>query len=212
MLPVDHIIYATPDLPSTVQSLGERLGVEPAEGGRHPGWGTRNYLLSLGSRVYLEVLGPDLETAPPEEGRLFALDRLPEPRLLTWAARATGLAGVREQALGGGPVDIGDVVAGRRALPTGGTLEWELTDPALPRCGGLVPFFIDWLESPHPSATAPSGCRLLSLEGFHPDPESVRATLKSVPVPGLSSMTLHAGPAAALRATLQTPRGEVVLS
>ena len=68
MLPIDHLVYATPDLPATVAQVARLTGVAPTEGGRHPGWGTRNYLLSLGERVYLEIVGPDEEQPPPPGG------------------------------------------------------------------------------------------------------------------------------------------------
>lgn len=212
MLPVDHIIYATPDLPGTVAELSARLGVEPAEGGRHPNWGTRNYLLSLGSRMYLEVLGPDPEQDAPPEGRLFGLDQLAGPRLLTWAARASDLPAIREGARTAGGHELGEVQEGRRTLPDGNQLAWMLTDPAPFPEGGVVPFLIDWMDSPHPSTTTPAGCRLLSLEATHPEPDAVRALLKSIPVPGLGSLILHTGPSPGIRATLQTPQGEVVLT
>ena len=38
---------------------------------------------------------------------------------------------------------------------------------------GLVPFLIDWKDSPHPSASTPQGCTLVSLRGEHPDPAAV---------------------------------------
>ncbi|MEZ7125980.1 VOC family protein [Nonomuraea sp. AD125B] len=74
---LDHLVYATPDLDATVAELERRLGVRAAVGGRHPGLGTRNRLIGLGGRSYLEVIGPDPEQEEPAG---------PRPFLINWGA------------------------------------------------------------------------------------------------------------------------------
>lgn len=54
---VDHLVYATPDVDRTVDELERRLGIRAAPGGRDPARGTKNALLALGARSYLEIVG-----------------------------------------------------------------------------------------------------------------------------------------------------------
>lgn len=191
-----------------METIEARLGVRPAPGGRHPVFGTRNALLALGERAYLEVIGPDPEAAPAS-GRLpFGIARLDAPRLAAWAVAASNLDRCRPVALAAG-YDPGFVQSGSRETPGGRRLEWQLLvrrDFDQPE-GGLVPFLIDWGKSPHPAASAPSGCRLLELWAEHPAPDAVRVKLKALG----TDLTLRPGPRPALRARIESPAGVVTL-
>lgn len=202
---LDHLVYATPDLAATVADLEHRLGVRPFPGGAHPDWGTRNAVLPLSPTAYLEIIGPDPERAGPAP-RLFGIDALRGPRLVTWAARETGLADLAARARADG-VELGAVTEGSRLRPDGTRLTWMLTDPFAPRCGGVVPFFIDWRDGPHPAEVAPAEVALVSLSAGHPDADPVRARLVQLEI------DLDVTPAAAafLEAGLGTSRGIVRL-
>lgn len=97
---IDHLVYATPDLNATVNALEAQLGVRPSVGGQHPVLGTRNALLSLGPRMYLEIVGPDPQQPSPDGPRWFRIDTLTEPTLVTWCAAATELESLRARAAG----------------------------------------------------------------------------------------------------------------
>ncbi len=202
---LDHLVLATRTLEPTVEWAGDALGVMPAPGGRHPGRGTRNFLLSLGDEHYLEVIGPDPDQPEPEDGRPFGIDALDRPRLVAWAARSENLERdvATAQRLG---VDLGTIRAMSRTLPDGEVLSWRLT--ALPGAGvHVIPFLIDWGATRHPSASAPGGVSLLSFHVERPDPSRARTVLEAL---GLD-VEVAAGSGPRLRARLAGPSGTLDL-
>ncbi len=222
---LDHLVYATPNLAESVEALSNLLGVRPSPGGAHPGRGTRNALLALSPTSYLEIIGPDPEQPEHAAPRWFAIDTLSAPRLVTWAAKATGLTALRARAAERG-VTLGAVAAGRRQRPDGVLLSWELTDPTPLVADGLVPFFIDWGESPHPAANAAAGVTLADLRAEHPAADSVAAQLAALnsamnaPLgaavdqradSAALGLSVASGALPALIATLDTRRGRVEL-
>jgi hypothetical protein len=203
---LDHLVYATIDLDATIADLERRLGVRAAPGGRHPGRGTRNALIALSDSSYLELVGPDPTQARGTVPRWFEIDRLEAPRLVTWAVKHADLDALAALAGERGLV-LGPVMSGGRQGADGSDLRWRFTDPATVVADGLVPFFIDWGDSPHPAAAAPRGPELLSLRAEHPEPARVLQALSAV---GLA-LAVDYRPRPALVATLRTASGPVEL-
>ncbi len=205
---IDHLVYAAPDLSRAMDAIETLTGVRPVAGGKHTGRGTHNALLSLGPGAYLEIIAPDPQQLDPEQPRAFGLDALSAPRLVTWAAKAPDIERLVD-ALRAAGYNAGPVVQGHRDLPAGARLEWKLAlNPDRPG-DGLVPFLIEWLPgAPHPSETAPLGCTLVSLQGRHPDLESVATALVALGI----DLQMEWADSPALIGTLETPAGRVQLS
>ena len=203
---LDHLVYATPDVDAAISEIARRLGVRAAVGGQHKAWGTRNALISLGPRMYLELFGPD-PTLPVPAARPFGLDTLDRPRLASWVARAEDLGAVVRAAAAEG-VDLGQVQQRSRQRPDGSVLSWTMTDPTMRRADGIVPYFIHWGDSPHPAASSPTGCTLLEIRARHPDAARLRKVFRAL---GLD-LSVEPGPSPVLEATIRSPVGDVVLS
>jgi Glyoxalase-like domain len=204
--PVDHLVWGGPNLEQEIERLEAWTGVRALLGGRHPGEGTRNALLRLGPIMYLELIGPDLTQAKPRRPRWLGLDTITGPRLITWAAKSSDLEQQAAAARAAG-VALGEVRSGRRELSNGQVLSWRLTYPDVRAGDGLVPFLIDWGDSPHPSLTAPGGIQLVEVHAEHPDPAGIVESLRCL---GLELRVLP-GRTPALVTTLDTPRGSVEL-
>jgi len=203
---IDHLVYATNDLDRGIAEIEALLGIRAAIGGRHAAWGTRNALVSLGPRCYLEIIAPDPEHSPASAARPFGLQGLGASRLVTWVANGSSLEKIRYDAARQGVV-LGDVLSGERQRPDGGMLRWTLTDPARVVVDGLVPFFIDWGQSPHPSQVTPQGAALVALRAEHPDADHVRDMLRVLDL----ALPVTTGSVPALIAEIDCPRGRAVL-
>ena len=198
LMTVDHLVYATPDLDAGIARIEQLLGVRATPGGQHPGRGTRNALVALGPRTYIEIIGRDPEQPPPAAPRPFRIDTLTEPRLVTWAAKASDLDAIVRRATEH-QIALGDLQPGSRRRPDGVMLTWRYTNPTVIVEDGLVPFFIDWGATPHPAASAVSGGRLVALRAEHPNADRVRAALQGLGI----AMAVTKAAAPALVATIE---------
>jgi hypothetical protein len=203
---VDHLVYATPDLNRGIDEVERLLGIRASAGGQHLGLGTRNALVALRPRTYLEIIAPDAGQPPPSTPRPFGLDALKRSRLVAWAASGHDLEQLRTDAARHG-VELGKVLAGSRQRPDGVLLSWKFTDPWFVVADGIVPFLIDWGPPSHPALTAAKGATLVALRAEHPDADGVRDLLRGI---GLE-LSVESGSAPALIAVIDCPRGRVEL-
>jgi len=205
---VDHLLLGVGDLDRGIEWLKETTGVIAVAGGSHPGVGTRNALVSMGGRRYLEILAPD----PAQAEYKFRIDvrKLREPRLITWAAGTDHIDAVAKRARDAGRKIVGPQ-EGSRARPDGKLLRWRTV--AVPNDLGAsgvepIPFFIEWArDSMHPSRDSPAGCVLQALQIEHPNPDAVAALLAKLGI----EATVERGDETRLTAALTTPKGDVRL-
>jgi len=169
---LDHVILGCNDLDAGIEYVFQRTGVRAAAGGVHPGAGTKNALLSLGTLRYLEILAPDpLQPAPADPRHVASLKN---PALVGWAIHRSDLNEFASMLQRAGVECVGPR-PGSRSRPDGSTLRWKsltLKDDS----DGVLPFFIEWdSNSLHPSVDAPAGCRLTNLGIDTPNPAGLKA-------------------------------------
>jgi hypothetical protein len=203
---VDHLVFAAPDLDEGIDAVEALTGERAAVGGSHPGMGTRNALLSLGTGTYLEIIGPDPAQDVYRRPRVFGIDSVDRPRLVSWAAKTTDIDRVAATELPGG-CHLGSPQAGSRRRPGGDMLAWRLTDPYVVVADGVVPFYIDWLDTPHPEADAPGNVALTKLVAGHPEAITVRRHFDALAL----TIPVVSAPSPILTATLRTADGTVEL-
>ena len=202
---LDHIILGCSDLDKGIEFVHDGTGVLPAMGGIHPGRGTRNALLSLGERRYLEIIAPD--PAQTEVVHFPQIRSMTDPRLIGWAAHPPDIAALAKQ-LQENKVEFTGPSDGSRKRPDGQVLNWKTINLADDR-HGLLPFFIQWsADSVHPSKDAPAKCTLDYFEILSSDPPELAATLKRIgidfPVQRSDKTRLHA--------VISGPKGDLKLT
>jgi len=168
---LDHVSYvATPGhLADVVQRLGSTVGAAFADGGLHPRFGTRNFILPLADSAYLEVVSaldhPAADRAPFGQAVKARADA--GGGWLGWVVSVDDISVVAERI--GRPA-----VEGNRHRPDGFDLHWRqvgvidlIEDPQLP-------FFVQWLCEPseHPSQGASGQVRIERME-ICGDPDTV---------------------------------------
>ncbi|MCD1287199.1 MULTISPECIES: VOC family protein [unclassified Brevibacterium] len=201
----DHLVIAVPNLVEGVEQFESRLGVRAVPGGSHPGLGTANALLGIDGHSYLEILGPDPDQDPAlAAGRLAGIV---EPTVQRWAVRPEDFDGLVAAAATTTDVDLGEVHDMARRTPDGEVLEWRLTRRTPLALGGIQPFLIDWLDSPHPASREMPRIGLERLWASSPDVDGTRSVLRSLG----ANLEVEAGETDRLHTTLKGPGGSWTL-
>jgi len=179
---LDHILLGCNNLDLGIAFVEKHTGIRAAFGGVHPGRGTRNALLSLGEKHYLEIIAPDPAQAGSSDH--YGLQKLVEPRLVGWAAHPGDLNQFSTRLRDAGLAFKGPT-PGSRKRPDGRLLQWKtlnLNDDQ----SGLLPFFIEWsTDTVHPSVDAPSGCKIVYFSMSTPNHAALEriSTLLDLDVP-----------------------------
>jgi hypothetical protein len=201
---LDHIILGCNDLDKGIEFVHDGTGVLPAMGGVHPGRGTRNALLSLGERRYLEIIAPD--PAQSEIVYFPQLRAMTDPRLIGWAVHPPDIAALAKL-LRENKVEFAGPTDGSRKRPDGLVLNWKTINLADDR-HGILPFFIEWsADSVHPSKDASAKCTLDFFEILSADPEELSTTLKRIGI----DFPVERSDKARLQAMISGPKGDLKL-
>jgi hypothetical protein len=207
---LDHVLLGCDDLDRGIDFVEQRTGVRAAFGGVHPGRGTRNALLSLGERRYLEVIAPDPKQDRVEQfaqKQVAHLKQLTSPSLIGWAAHPGDLEKFLAHLRQAG-ISFDGPRAGSRERPDGKLLQWKTLNLKDDK-DGLLPFFIEWsADSVHPSADAPKGCRLTHFAAVAANIGELTKLTESLQL----DLSFSLGDKPSLQATIIGPRGEVPLS
>ena len=206
MLPnIDHLIFAAQTLKSGMDAVENVLGIRPVVGGQHKGRGTHNALLALGENIYFEVIAPDPTQPDVPKPLWMKTDQVTQPQLWTWAAANSDLFTL-EKIANENQIPLGEIESGTRTQPNGDILRWQLTEPILENENGIIPFFLNWKKTIHPSKTLPQAGEILAFKAIHPNPEKIKKQLKKLDV----TLLVEKGSRPHLEATIRTLAGKIV--
>jgi Glyoxalase-like domain len=208
---LDHLSYAAgPEgLASCVQRIGARLGAGFSDGGLHPSFGTRNFVLPLASNCYLEIVGtldhPAADRAP--FGRAVTSRSLAGGGWLAWAIRVDDISTFEHRL-------ARPAAKGHRRRPDGFDLRWRqigindvTEDPQLP-------FFVEWESDDHHHPSNPGSTIALKRLEIAGDEATVDGYLGSSarqPLDGIEVEWLSPfdGDTGVVAAVFETANGEV---
>jgi hypothetical protein len=206
----DHLVVAGITLAQAIEWFADLTGVAARTGGQHVRMGTHNALAKLGDRAFVELIAIDPSLPRPPRPRWFDLDDVKlaltlgeQPRLIHWVARTTDLDGLVART----SHKAGTVMSMAR-----GEFQWRITVPDDGRRpgDGVLPTLIKWDVDKHPADGLPdSGMALEQLAASHPEPETIRGSLKALGLGETLRVTYGSPPR--LAAMLRTPRGLVTL-
>jgi hypothetical protein len=203
---IDHVVVAIRSLDEGIAQFEALTGVKAGAGGRHPGRGTENALVSLGGGSYLEIIAPQKDAKlSSEDAKMRDLSRL---TIIDWAVRIIdvddALASLRRAGFGTSPPQ-----PGARLTPSGERLDWMTFGLAAARID-TAPFFIRWSPNTrHPSTTAPGGCALERLVVRDPAADRLQAVMKALEVSGV---TVAPGAASKIEVSLACGSKRAVLA
>ena len=202
---IDHVVYAVRDLDTAGEALLRDHGLVSKPGGVHPGWGTANRVIALGSHRYVEliaVIDREVAVASPF-GRTVHERAERGGGWLTWCLADADIDRTATR--------LGLIVSpGSRVLPDGRTIRWRSAGSEDGRRSAGLPFFIRW-DVPsglHPGADPPahpSQADGVAWVEVAEDPESLRDWIGHDALP----IRFRAGPRGMRRVALTSPGGPI---
>lgn len=204
---IDHIVYAVHDLKKACGEIKRLTGVEPKIGGRHIQKGTKNALLYIGKKCYLELLSIDTENKKISAPRWMGIDYLKEPKITRWAFSSREIE-AKSKTLKTIDLEMGEIIAGERITADGKKLNWQMTKPLSSPEVEVIPFMIDWSESAHhPADSLEKKCNLIAFEIYHPQPETIRSLFKKLTI----KLEVKKSHQPRLAAIIEAPKGIIKL-
>jgi len=212
---LDHLVVAANNLDEGRAWARETLGVEAVGGGKHDGLATHNTLVKLDGKRYLEIIAIDPDAGAANFSRWFGLDTdevhahiRHGPRLVAWVARCLGATDAIVQ-LAQTPGYAASVV--RPASRGGFHWRFAFTPDGARIAGGALPHLIQREGEAHPCDRLDDvGVSLSALMLAAPVPDAISILLQSLCFAD-AQVQIGQSTAPNLVATMQTPRGSVVL-
>lgn len=196
-LTIDHLMWSAPDLSLGANAFRALTGISPRPGGSHSGRGTMNALVSFEHGQYLEILAPD-PAQRIDNAQLQRLRGFQEPRLETFCCRGEPLEDIGRRADQLGLAHSGPL-AYERLRPDGVLLRWQLLFLGQHDYPGLVPFFIDWADSPHPATEQTETIELVEITALTPEPQGLQDLYRALGIPARVETATTAGLEAQMR-------------
>lgn len=160
---LDHVSYATSHdtIIDVIQRIGSQLGASFIDGGIHPQFGTRNFILPLTRNQYIEVVCPLNHPAADKTpfGQLVTKKVEAGGGWLSWVVAVTDIE-LFERKLSRKAVE------GHRKKPDGHDLYWRQIGVLDTLDEASNPFFIQWKSDAHPSLERESRINLTGIEIF----------------------------------------------
>lgn len=215
-LALDHVLVAVADLDKAAVGFERRYGLRSVEGGRHPGAGTANRIVPLGTE-YLELIAvvDPVEAAAGWRGLRIADALTRGETFATWALRTADLNAFRDRCASLG-MRLPAPSDGSRRKPDGTLLRWRVQELQDDAGIGSIPFVIEWHvpDADHPAAQVveqPSGANGVVRIVLGAATQRVEKQLEQVIGGGIPYEVRRSSRDQILEVVLSSPRSEVVI-
>jgi len=208
---LDHVSFAVgaDGLAGTTAELGRLLNAQFVDGGVHPRFGTRNMILPLKNRQYLEIV--EVLDHPASDKAAFGKAVRERSDAgggwMAWCVSVDDMAEVERR--------IGrHAVPGNRHRPDGFNLQWRQIGTSSMRADPQLPYVTSWDIDPseHPSQMADSDIELVALD-IAGSPDRLSDWLGEPAVHALEQIdvnwTAPHGLPGIMAVTFRTPQGDV---